>query len=252
MIKENFYKTIFKRKSIRKYDLTPLDDTTLIEIKEFVSKVKPLYDDIETEISIVDKDRINLLIPIKAPHYLMMTSQNKEGYLTNAGYMLQQVDLFLSTNGLGSCYIGMALPTKDTKRGSKLDFVMILAFGNAAEEVHRASISQFKRKELLKITNVKNLDEFLEPARIAPSATNSQPWFFTSENGVINCYCVKLNIIKALVYEKLNKIDMGIAICHIAIAAKHFGKQVEFVTDKSAQDNHPKGYYYITTVKLNK
>lgn len=250
MIKENFYKTIFKRKSIRKYDLTPLEDQKLIEIKEFVSKIEPLYDNIETEIRLVQKEEINLLVPIKAPHYLMMTSQNKEGYLTNAGYMLQQVDLFLSTNGLGSCYIGMALPTKDTKSGSKLDFILILGFGNPAEEVHRESISQFKRKPLIKITDIIGSDEILEPARLAPSATNSQPWFFTGDNGVINCYCIKSNIIKALVYEKLNKIDMGIAICNITVAAKHLGKQVEVITDKAAQDDHPKGYYYIITLKL--
>jgi nitroreductase len=250
MINSNFYKTIFKRKSVRKYDLTELNDKTLLDIKEFISSVKPLYGNIETQMRIVSKEEINLLVPIKAPHYLMMTSQNKEGYLTNAGYMLQQVDLFLSTNGFGSCYIGMALPTRDTKRGSELDFVIILAFGNPAEAVYRDDVSQFKRKPLLKITNIVNYDRLIEPARLAPSATNSQPWFFTGENGLINCYCVKSNIIKAFVYEKFNKIDMGIAICHIAVAAKHLGKQINFISDKSAMDNHPKGYYYITTAML--
>lgn len=250
MIQSNFYQTIFERKSIRKYNLTPLDDKTLCEIREFIDKVEPLYNNIETQIRIVPMAGVNVFLPIKAPHYIVMTSQNKEGYLTNGGYMLQQIDLFLSTNGLGSCYLGMAMPTKDTKKESKFEFVMILALGNPAEPVHRTDISQFKRKPLLEITNMVGSEQFLEPARLAPSATNGQPWYFTGQNGVINCYCVKLNIIKALMYEKMNKIDMGIALCNIAVAAKHLGKQIEFITDIAAKANNPKGYYYITTAIL--
>lgn len=247
MIQLNFYETIFKRKSVRKYSLKPLDDKTLFEIEEYVNKVKPLYDNIKTEIRIIPKDGVNILLPIKAPHYLVMTSENKEGYLTNAGYMLEQVDLFLSTNGLGCCYLGMAQPTKLTRRSSKLEFVIVLAFGNAAEPVHRTDVSEFKRKSRMQITNIINNDQLLESARLAPSATNSQPWFFTGGNGVINSYCVKSNLIKALVYDKMNKIDMGIALCHIAVTAKHLGKQIEFIYDKTAEDSNPKGYYYITT-----
>jgi len=45
----NLYETIFKRKSIREYDLTPLDGHTLEEIMAHTSTLKPLYDDIKIE-----------------------------------------------------------------------------------------------------------------------------------------------------------------------------------------------------------
>lgn len=250
MTQANYFEVIFKRKSIRKYDLNPIDDKTLLEIEAYVQKVKTLYDNIKTEVRIVSKDKITSLLPIKAPHYLVMTSENKEGYLTNAGYMLEQVDLYLSSRGIGSCYLGMAKPAKDIKKESELEFVIVVAFGNAAEPVHRTNVSEFKRKSLHEITDIINNDEMLEPVRLAPSATNSQPWYFTGGNDVIHAYCVKPNFIKALVYEKMNKIDMGIALCHLGVTAEHFGREIEFSQDKTARDNHPKGYYYIATAIL--
>jgi hypothetical protein len=250
MIQSNLFEAIFKRKSIRKYDLTPLDDKLLLEIEAFISKVEPLYNNIKTEIRIVAKDGVNILVPVKAPHYLVMTSEKKEGYLTNAGYMLEQVNLFLSTNDIGSCFLGMAQPTKATKKSSKFEFVIALALGNAAEPLHRTDVSEFKRKSILQISNIIGNDQLLEPVRLAPSAINSQPWFFTGGNEVINSYCVKPNIIKAIVYEKMNKIDMGIALCHITVTAKHLDKQIEFIYDKTAEGSYPKGYYYIATAIL--
>lgn len=250
MMQPNLYETIFKRKSVRKYDMTPLDDEILSEIKEYANTVDRLYDNIKTEIHTVKQDELNILAPVKAPHYLVMTSENNAGYLTNAGYMLQQVDLFLSSKGIGSCYLGMAQPKKATKKGLELEFVMVLALGNPIETVHRTNITEFKRKALSEITNIVNNDQLLEVARLAPSATNSQPWYFTGGEGVIHAYCFKANLIKALVYDKMNKIDMGISLCHIGVAAEHFGKDMVFVQDKAAEDNPPKGYYYIGTVKL--
>ncbi len=246
MEQTNLYPTIFKRKSIRKYSLIPLDKKTLSEIAKYISSVKALVPGINTEMQIVGQEDVKLLIPIKAPHYLLFYSENKEGYLMNAGYMLQQVDLFLSANSIGSCYIGMGQPTKGE---SELEFVMIIAFGNPTELVHRINASEFKRKSLLQITDVTNNNRLLETARLAPSASNGQPWFFTGSNGIIHAYCSKPNFIKALLYEKMNKIDMGIALCHLVISAEHVGYEVGIVRDTKAEAHAPKGYYYIATMQ---
>ncbi|MHC1681436.1 MAG: nitroreductase family protein [Clostridiaceae bacterium] len=244
----DLYEFIFKRKSVRKYDLSPLDSKFQKEVEEFASKAEPLYGDIKTEFKIVSLGEANGLLSIKAPHYLIITSEKKEGYLTNAGYILQQVDLFLSSKGIGTCYLGLTKPTKDIKKELQMDVVMVLAFGSPAEDVHRNDISQFKRKPYIEITNIQDCEQLLEPARLAPSATNSQPWYFTGDNKKINVYCVKTNILKALVYEKLNKFDMGIALYHIEAAARNFNKSFQFINENTAEANSPKGYHYIGTV----
>jgi hypothetical protein len=83
------YDTIFKRKSIRKYDLSPIDDNSLSDIASQLKNVIPMYPDIETEINIVSPGDVKGLIQIKAPHYIVAFSEAKEGYLTNIGFMLQ-------------------------------------------------------------------------------------------------------------------------------------------------------------------
>lgn len=247
----NFYETIFKRKSVRKYDFTPLDNKTMLEIQEFAKKINNLYKNIKTEIKFGGEDEVNgLLFKVKAPHYIVMFSENKDGYLTNAGFMLQQIDLFLSSKGLGSCYLGMTQPAKALGKSEGMDFIMVLAFGKPAEEVHRTNISEFKRKALSEISNITVKDDLLEAARLAPSATNSQPWYFTSGEGIIHSYCVKNNFIRAMAYDRLNKFDMGIALCHIVTAAEYAGRKIEFTHDKTAQEKHPGGYYYIISAIL--
>lgn len=246
----NLFEMINKRKSIRKYDLTPLDNNTIYEIEAFIRGVEPLYKDIKTEISIVSKEGVNVYLPVKSPHYLVMTSENKEGYLTNAGYMLQQIDLFLSSKGIGSCYVGMAQPAKEVKKTFTLEYVIVLAFGKPQEPLHRNSVSEFIRKPLTEITDITGGAELLEPVRLAPSATNSQPWYLTGDHSVINLYCFKTNFIKAIVYDKMNKIDMGIALCHLSLSAANLGKTLEVALDKAAQEQCPKGYYYLNTVRL--
>ena len=49
----NSYETIFKRKSIRQYDLTPLDGHTLAEVMARTSTLNPLYDDIKIEVKLL-------------------------------------------------------------------------------------------------------------------------------------------------------------------------------------------------------
>jgi len=246
----NLYETIFKRKSIRQYDLTPLDGHTLAEVMAHTSALKPLYDGIKIEMIPLSQKDVKGLFLAKAPHYLAVFSESKDGYLTNAGFMLQQMDLFFSSNGFGSCWQGVAKPTKEMLNRSKLEFVILLAFGKPKERLHRESVSEFKRKPLGEITDVKGADELLEPARLSPSAVNRQQWFFTGNAGALHAYRVKSSILTAFMLEKVDKISIGIAICHVWIAAKHFGKEVEFISDKEAQNNPPPGHDYVITIKM--
>lgn len=220
------YDIIFKRKSVRKYNMSPLPEEKLALILDFSKQVKPLFSDIATEFAISNADEASGLFSVKAPHYLCLYSKEQENHYLNAGFVLQQMDLFLSSIGLGSCWLGMAKPPEKKKNG--LSFIMMLAFGESEEELYRADLTQFKRNALDFISD--GNDERLEAARLAPSATNSQPWFFVAENGIINCYRQKLNPVKAVAFDRLNTIDMGIALCHLWVASEEVGKSFSFKT----------------------
>lgn len=245
------YQAIYKRKSTRKYDLTPLDDRTVEEIKAYLDGVVPLYPDIKTEFIFAAPRDVTSLLPVKAPHYIVAFSEAKAGYLTNIGYMLQQMDLYLSVRGLGSCWLGIPRPTKAIRLQSSQEFVIIMSFGHGLLPVHRERSDEFKRKPLTAIRSSLDLDELLAPVRLAPSATNSQPWFFTGTEQEIHAYCVITNPIKALIYKKMNQIDMGIALCHLHLAALQQGKRVEFEANDKAAQMAPPGFYYIASALLS-
>ena len=73
-------------------------------------------------------------------------------------------------------------------------------------------------------------DPRLEPARLAPSAVNSQPWYFAHDGDAIHVYCSK----------KGSRLDAGIALAHLYAANAdtfHFFKADRMI-------NLP-GYSYI-------
>ncbi len=252
MEKNELYSTIFKRKSIRKFDLTPLDDKVLEEISDYLHSLDPIYNDIKTEFKIVGTDRVKRRMMRKAPHYIAAFSELKDGYLTNIGFIMQHMDLFFSANGLGSCWQGIPAPTKDLLASSNLKFVIFLVFGRPKDPqlLHRKNITGFKRKFLREITDVSNADEIMETARLAPSATNRQPWFFTGTGSLIHAYAVNSGFLRSLVAKKYPPIDLGIALCHLKIAAEHFGKEAEIVFDEEARINASRGYNYIASLKM--
>ncbi len=43
--------------------------------------------------------------------------------------MLQQMDLFFSASGIGSCWQGLPKPDKDMLNSSNLEFIILMAFG---------------------------------------------------------------------------------------------------------------------------
>ena len=226
---------IRKRKSIRKYGPEPLDTATLEIVRAQIGRVKPLYPNIRFSIEIVNKTKG--IFNVKAPHYLIFRSEDKDGAYENIGYIGQQLDLFFSGSGIGSCWLGVAKP--EEKEKPALSHVISMSFGKPAEPLHRA-FSEFKRKPLTEISE--GTDERLEAARLAPSAVNAQNWFFAAENGIIHCFRKKSSNLLGIIYNKLHCVDMGIAICHIAAESDN----IDFSRETGVSER--KGHIYMGTV----
>ncbi|MGF7117180.1 nitroreductase family protein [Methanobacterium oryzae] len=248
MKETELYETIFKRKSIRNYDLTPLDQNTLNTISTHLNDLESLYEDIKTEFKIIRTDDVKRRMMKKAPHYIAAFSEVKEGYLTNIGFMLQQMDLFLSANGIGSCWQGIPKLKKEVLESEELKFIILIAFGNPNELLYRTNVSEFKRKPLKEMNDFNGLQELLEAVRLAPSATNSQPWFLKGDDNLIHVYAIKPGFVRGLVAKKYIPIDVGIALYHLKLSAEHMGKKTEILIDKK-KDNLS-GYEYVASMKL--
>ena len=224
---------IYLRKSCRKY----VDDAVdMAPIHDFISNVKALDVDIKYRYEILTKKEVNLKTRWSAPYYLALYSEKKDNYLENIGFIFQQVSLFMQSIGIGSCWVGLG-----SVKNSDSDFVILMAFGKSSDITR--DFSQFKRKSLSQISDYN--DERLMPAQLAPSAVNSQPWYFKHSCDGFDVYQVKQNIIKRQFLKKWNHIDVGIALAHMYVA-----NDETFQFEIKSDFDELSGYDYIGSIKI--
>lgn len=216
---------IYKRKSVRKFKKSEFNQAEIRKIQSIINTARPLYPDISYHVEIVKGNG-------KIPYFIAFCGENLE----NIGFVGQQISLALADIGIGS-YWKMGKPDGEIK--STYHFVISMPFGKPDEPLFR-SRDEFKRKSLSEISM--GIDDRLEAARLAPSGLNAQDWYFVADNGSIHCYRKKPSFLLSTMKNKLNCIDMGIAICHIAEESHNF----KYEKIKSYPDKE--GYIYMGTV----
>ena len=234
---------IGRRKSVRSYTGEPVEAGTLQEMEAFIARLTPLLPDIRVGWEIVPSSSVRSFAPWKAPQAVAIYAEEKEGALENAGFLFQQLDLFLQERGIGSCWLGMGKPHQELAAKEGLPFCMLLAFGYPKGEARRGSVEEFKRKALGEIADEN--DERLEPARLAPSSVNSQPWYFTHEGSEIHVWRAAPSGLMRRAMEKMNRIDMGIALAHLYVSNPD-----SFRFFKAEQPPVKKGYVYTGSLTL--
>lgn len=235
---KQLYPFISKRKSTRDYNPARLTEAQLGQVSEAIEHIVPLDARCPIEMTVVETETIKGFMPVKAPHYLIISAAHCENYLTNVGFMGQQFDLLMSRLGLGTCWVGMARPLGEIS--TSLPFIIGIAFGEASSSPYRET-NGFRRKTLEEMST--GTHPALESVRIAPSATNSQPWFVDASHQPVRFYRERLGLIKAPLLGKANQIDMGIAMCNWAVSCEEFDLDWKFEVEPDA----PKleGYTYV-------
>ena len=196
------------RKSCRSFTGKPVDAEMIEKILSF--EPKPLYPEIKVRMDIVSRDKVKCICPWTTPQLITIYSEEVDGCLENIGFLFQQMDLYLQTLGLGVCWLGMGrMNPKTATQVEGMKFVIMLAFGHPKGDPLRHNLKGFKRRPMEQITD--KADPRLEPARLAPSAVNSQPWYFTHDGDAIHVHCSK----------KGSRLDAGIALAHLYVANEH-------------------------------
>ena len=77
----NLYEAIFLRKSVRSYEMEPVNSEILQELREFYEQIEGLNPGIRTDISIIDNTkgqnkRIHFL-GVKAPYYISFIQKKR-------------------------------------------------------------------------------------------------------------------------------------------------------------------------------
>ncbi|MBR5328583.1 MAG: nitroreductase [Firmicutes bacterium] len=208
---------IAKRKSFRKYTDVPVDGATLEKIRDFWANAASICPELAVHAEVIDRDKVRSIMTWLPPQVIAIYSEEGELDLENVGFIFQQADLYIQSLGLGSCWVGLGRPKGAAVRNKAEDqkFVILLTVGHPAEEL-RNDLSQFKRRSLSEIADAP--DEKLEPARLAPSAVNSQPWYFVHDGDIYHLYRTKPGLIKGRSLNEFNRMDVGIALAHLYVA----------------------------------
>ena len=223
---------IFHRKSCRSFTLKPLEPEMIEKVMSF--EPKPLYPEIKVRMDVVSRDKVKCICPWTTPQVITIYSDETEGYLENIGFLFQQMDLYLQTLGLGVCWLGMGkMNPKSASEVEGMKFVIMMAFGYPKGDQLRYDLKGFKRKSLEQIAD--RVDPKLEPARLAPSAVNSQPWYFTHDGDTTHVHCI----------NKGSKLDAGIALAHLYVA-----NEETFRFFKAEKVPEVTGYTYIGSCRI--
>lgn len=237
----NYYDMIFKRKSFHLFSGVgdgSITEAELEDIKKVYYGFDRLYPDIKTEIRIVPANKIDFRHD--AEYCILIYSEKKDNYLLNAGYIGEQLDLWLVAHGIGSLWFGIGKPDEKTYNG--LDFVIMIA-ARKVNDVSKFRKDMFKAKRK-KLGDVWSGDDLgvANVARFAPSACNSQPWYVESKDGTLTVSrCRKpgrTGILPASAISYFNRIDIGIylAILDICLAKNGYGYERELFVDNGGEE----------------
>lgn len=233
-MRNELYQTIYKRKSVRKFDESlRVSQEELSAIEAELQRVTALAEGIRVKFMIVKREDTTA----KWGEYcLLMYSEKQPHYLLNAGYMLEQMDLFLAAQDIGVCWYGMSKPKETQVDG--LDYVIMLAFGKCRSEDFRTSPTEFRRKDREAIWEGAFAPEVVEAVRLTPSACNSQPWKIRSHSGKIEVLR-SANLLSLIPTNKMpyyNSIDMGICLCFLELALNQAGQPFQRHISPKEQD----------------
>ncbi len=235
----DLFQSISRRKSCRKYLADPLSEEQLTQVEAALDSFLPLYPGISLSYRLATETKG--MFHVKAPHYLVISGHGEENEQENAGFIGQQLMLWLDAHELGGVWLGAS---KDATKAHSSSDIIVLAFGQPDGSPHRAK-SEFKRKVISDITNNPN-DKCIKAVHLAPSGMNIQPWYLENKAGRVLVYRQLLRPPLSLAY-RLTRIDMGIALCHYAVACRHFAKPFRFHPGGEADPK--KGYAFFGSIE---
>lgn len=233
-----------QRYSVRTFDNRPVEKEVKDKILSYAAKLEnPLGPHmnvkfIEKEAS-PDGEKLGTYGVIKgAGLFLGTTIANEEGALEALGYEFEQLVLYITSLGLGTCWLGgtfnkgafaEAMQVKEQELFPIISPVGYPAGKRIYEKLFRKTLKADSRLPWEKIffadgfhrpLSKEDAGEYefpLEMLRQAPSAANKQPWRVVFDGKAFHFY-EKHSISEAGPVD-MQRIDVGIAICHFHLAA---------------------------------
>lgn len=251
------FDTIFYRKSIRNFHQERIDWEVIEDILSFADSLPMLTTDVKVEFKLISNIETNQgfngPFVVKAPYYISLSSEKKDDYLLNAGYLMQQLSLYIESKGIGTCFLGAASPGSALKNTMQFDYVIALAFGKPKVPLYRDSFLAKRSSEnelvVYKEEVSSDIRKMLDAGRLAPSSYNNQPWRFVVYKNRIHVF-VKKNPWFAKPLDKIKMIDIGIALANMMIAAEELWLDVKLTKSDTIKSKSLQNNEYVLTILI--
>lgn len=186
----------------------------------------------------------------------------------DAGFALEAAVLQGTALGLGSCWIGGVFDRRRFGRalemGDDEQLPAVIALGLPADRrtlrdrLVRWSARGDRRRpgaELFflggwraPLADAGEWSGVLECVRLAPSASNKQPWRLVRGAGAFHFFLARDKAYGAMMpLADLQRIDLGIAMCHFQFSAKEFGFQGKWSVEDPRIPDTPGNFEYIAS-----
>ncbi len=258
------------RKSVRTFNGENLGDEHRRLLEEFTKGITNPFG-IPVEFVMKDAKENGLSSPVLSGEQFYVAGKvEKKPYADVAfGYAFEKLVLYAWSLGIGTVWIGGTMKREvfekaaGLKAGEMMPCVSPLGYPadkrSLKESMMRKGIGADSRIPADKLffnekwgSPLKPADEMtdiLEMVRWAPSAVNKQPWRIIFKDGIYHFYEKKD---KGYVNEStgdLQKIDIGIALCHFIMGLEDRGKQHELMTCDPGI-SIPEDAEYIASVRI--
>ena len=274
----NIKKTISIRKSIRTYSNEPLSQELREKLEHYIESVNGPFGT-KMRFVIVDTDKVASRVKLGtygvisgAKTFLCAVVEPEERYEENLGYAFERIILYATSLGIGTCWLGGTFNRSGFSDALSLkenEFIPVVSpVGYAKEkntlvnQVLVMGAGAKNRKDWSELFFNKYYDvalskdeagpfrDALEMVRLAPSASNKQPWRIVKDENVLHFFLKRTIGYKNIVGFDIQRLDIGIAMCHFELMMNELGSKGEWLDIDPGLDVK-RNTEYITSYRIN-
>ena len=265
-------KHIKARRSVRSFDGRPLDEATKAQLMAYAKDIQNPFN-LPVEFKYLEAKRDGLNCPVVSGTELYVGGKIKNVPNANEafGYTFEEFILYAQSLGLGTVWLGGTMNRDAYERAMNLaeDEMMPCAtpVGYTAQKM---SVREIMMRKAIKADERQSFEELffdgdftspltkekagalaepLEMVRLAPSAVNKQPWRVVVADNAAHFYLQRRKGSTNESHQSkldMQKVDMGIALCHFALTAKANDLQLTFIQEEPEIARNFEGEYVGT------
>ena len=248
---KNIDKLVRARRSVRTFEEKPVSQQDLDRLCAFMAEISNPYG-LPVKFKLLDAKAQKLSCPVVVGADLYVGAKMKTApYFNEAfGYSFELLVLYAQSLGIGTVWVGGTMDRASFERAMELteDEVMpcMSPLGYPAkkmslrETMMRKGVKADERMAFedvffegsfdapLTQAHAGKLSHALEMVRLAPSAVNKQPWRVVLTDKAAHFYLKRSKGFNIGNID-MQKIDVGIAMCHFDLAVKEAGLEPRFV-----------------------